>query len=56
MLNLTPIQALRILALTADNAEESGHTEAEVIAGNWDILGPMIRNTLAQYDKEEEGL
>lgn len=39
---------LEMIAKTADTAHESGHTEAEVIAGNWDVLGPSLRAALAK--------
>lgn len=38
-----------IILKTADSASESGHTEAEVIAANWDTLGPMLRTAVDIY-------
>ncbi len=37
------LAACKMIISTADSAAETGHTEAEVIAGNWDVLAPIIR-------------
>lgn len=48
MPDFTLEQAVRIVVKTADSAKETGHTEAEVIAANWDVLGPMLRKALSE--------
>lgn len=43
---MTPLEVLKLLVATAETGHETGHTEAEVIAGNWDVLGPKVRATI----------
>jgi hypothetical protein len=38
--------ALDAIVKTADSGQETGHTEAETVAGNWDVLGPQARAAL----------
>ena len=47
-------EALRAVVLTADSAVESGLTEAECVAGNWDILGPRLRALLARLEDKAD--
>lgn len=35
--------ALQAIIATADSGHETGHSESQTVAGNWDVLGPRIR-------------
>ncbi len=42
------LAAAKVIIATADSGVETGITEAECVAGNWDVLGPMLRAAIAK--------
>lgn len=45
---MTPLEMCRLIQSTADSAAETNHSPAEVIASNWDILGPKLTETIQE--------
>lgn len=48
------LAACKMLIATADSADESGNTEAEVIAANWDVIGPVCRAATAKAERDAD--
>ena len=46
------LEALDMIAKTADSAPETNITEEECITANWDVLGPAIRAAIAKAKGE----
>lgn len=50
-INRQLLAACRAILSTADSASETGHTGAECVAGNWDVLEPTLRAAIAATEE-----